>query len=75
MSLPDPDPDPIIDDTVDFLANMLQQADSKAEGYAAGCRWWCLRNELKAQYRQKARHMTREWATAERKIAEEMNKL
>lgn len=55
---------------LDFIANWLYQADSRKKGRPAGARWWCLREDIRTEYRLKARGEYLEWAQSERLTAE-----
>lgn len=55
---------------VDFVANLINQEKSRGDGYTHAARWWALREELKAQYRQEARDRIARWVRDERTTEE-----
>lgn len=52
-------------DELDYIAAMLYQKDALINGRYTGARWWCLRDELKAQWRRQARGQVLEWQQQE----------
>lgn len=56
---------------LDYIANLLYQAHSRKEGYAAGVRWWCHRADGREEFREQARKAYTQWAAEERIILEQ----
>ena len=57
---------------IDFLAENLHTDDCLKNNYAAGTRWWCTREDVKDEYRAKARKMVEGWHEAELAAAAEV---
>ncbi|MHC4616298.1 MAG: hypothetical protein ACYTEQ_00955 [Planctomycetota bacterium] len=50
---------------MEFLAQAINDREAKKDGYAAPCRWWCLRQDLKDKYLAEARSMVEKWWNSE----------
>ncbi len=58
---------------LDFTANEIYQAKSRADGNPAGVRWWCLREDLRKRYLAMAERQLYVWATNEQRVMGEMS--
>jgi hypothetical protein len=55
---------------IDFLANSLYLADLRAQGRAAGTRWWRLQEDLRTTWRAEALRQYMDWAMSEQDAME-----
>ena len=56
--------------SLQFLANLINERESKKNGYWMPVRWLCLRDDLRYKYLQEAKDMVDSWWVDEQKTGE-----
>lgn len=59
---------------IEFLAQMINSAVSRKEGYSSPARWGCLREDLKLKYIDMAKDEIQDWADEEAKAKSDREK-
>jgi hypothetical protein len=58
---------------LDYIANEMYQADARIKGFCTGVRWWCIREDLREAYLNRARQIVQGWADEEATIYDEQS--